>query len=354
MIQRGFRVVALLDNQRVGDLYDRYVRGEDVDLDAALAQAWGPWRTIEMRDALVRFRRHNERHPDDPVRIIGIAGPATLPADYDRVVALLAAMDRAIATRVDELFEVIRTAHASGEHVLRLHGTHPGVPFVELARTARDLVAGLGGGPGYDEALRLVDAMVDFHANAPGSGYDAERAERAAAERLLDRQRRTGARVVLWEGSAHVAKHGSVMMGAHLRAALGDGYTAVHIAFGRGRIPGTEIPSPSPTSLEAWLLDGGDGGGGDSDGGGYSGGGGDGEGRGARIVELRSAAPGDRFDQPWRTRLISGLYEAEHDEEHYYELPSLADSFDAIAFLPTITAISPLPEQASRTAARGS
>ena len=124
LIQRGFRVVALLDNQRVGDLYDRYVRGEDVDLDAALAQAWGPWRTIEMRDALVRFRRHNERHPDDPVRIIGIAGPATLPADYDRVVALLAAMDRAIATRVDELFEVIRTAHASGEHVLRLHGTH--------------------------------------------------------------------------------------------------------------------------------------------------------------------------------------------------------------------------------------
>ncbi|WP_341721069.1 erythromycin esterase family protein [Micromonospora sp. FIMYZ51] len=332
LVRRGFRVVALLDNTRVADRYDRYVRGEDVDLHAALAQAWGPWRTIEMRDALVRFRRHNERHPDDPVRIIGIAGPRTLPADYDRVVALLASADRATATRVGELLAVIRTAHASGEHVQRLHGTHPGVPFVELARTARDLVARLADGPARDEALRLLDAIVDFHAHAPGSsGYDAERAERAAAERLLDQQRRSGRRVVLWEGSAHVAKHGSVMLGAHLRAALGGRYAAVHVAFGRGRIPGTEIPYPSPTSLEARLLaDEGDG----SD--------------GVRIVDVRAMPPGDRFDKPWRTRLISGLYQAERDEEHYPELPSLTGSFDAIAVLPTITATSPLPPPASR------
>ncbi|AEB45067.1 hypothetical protein [Micromonospora maris] len=50
-----------------------------------------------------------------------------------------------------------------------------------------------------------------------------------------------------------------------------------------------------------------------------------------------------RLDRPWRTRLISGLYEADRDEEHYYELPSLTESFDAIAYLPTITPIRPLP-----------
>ncbi|WP_327037854.1 erythromycin esterase family protein [Micromonospora maris] len=129
--------------------------------------------------------------------------------------------------------------------------------------------------------------------------------------------------MVLWEGSAHVAAHGDTMMGAHLRAALGSGYAAVHITVGGGRIPGTEIPPPDPTSVEA-LLDR----------------------AGERVVDLRGPPPADlahRLDRPWRTRLISGLYEAERDEEHYYELPSLTESFDAIAYLPTITPIHPLP-----------
>ncbi|MEV2239207.1 erythromycin esterase family protein [Micromonospora sp. NPDC049891] len=325
LIRRGFRVVALLDNQRVGDLYDRYVRGEDVDLDAALSQAWGPWRTTEMRDALVRLRRHNERHPDDRVRVIAVNGRHTLPTDYDRVVALLAPSEPATAARVGEIFDVIRTAHDNGEHVQRLRGAHPGVPFVELARTARDLAAQVDDGPGRDEALRLIEGIVDFHAHALGAGYDAAAEERAAAERILDHQRGTGDRVVFWEGSAHVAAHGDTMMGAHLRAALGEGYAAVHLTFGHGRIPATDIPRPVPSSLEAVLL----------------------HGSGERIIELRSAAPADladRLDQPWRTRLISGLYQADHDEDHYYELPSLVGSFDVIAFIPAITPIHPLPQ----------
>ncbi|WP_181445274.1 erythromycin esterase family protein [Micromonospora endophytica] len=320
LIQHGFRVVALHDNERVCDRYDRFVRGGDVDLDAALRQAWGPWRTTEMRDAVHRIRRHNAHHPGDPVRVVGIAGSRTLPADYDRVLALLAPLDQPTATRVGELFAVIRTAHDSGEHVQRLHGTHPGVPYVELARTARDLATRLDGGPGHDDAVRLMDGIVDFHANAIGVGYDAEREERAAAERLLDHQRRTGARIVLWESSPRVAAHGHVMTGAHLRAALGDRYAAAHITFGRGRIPGTEIPDPDPTSLEARLL----------------------HGDAVRIVDPHSLA--NDSDQPWRTRVISGLYQADRDAEHYYELPSLAGSFDAVAVIPTVTAISPLPD----------
>ncbi|MBX7266944.1 erythromycin esterase family protein [Micromonospora sp. Llam7] len=325
LIEHGFRAVALLENERVGHLYDRYVRGEDVDLDRALAQAWGPWRTVEMRDALARLRRLNERHRDDPVRIVAVDGRRTLPADYDRVVALLAPAEPATTARIGEIFGIIRTAHDNGEHVQRLRGAHPGVPFVELARDARDLAAQLDAGPARDEAVRLIEMIVDFHANAIGAGYDPEREERAAAERLLDHQRRTGDRVVLWEGAAHVAAHGSTMMGAHLRAAMADGYAAVHITFGDGRIPDTDIPRPSPTSLEALLLQGG----------------------GERIIDLRSDVPADladRLAQPWRTRLISGLYQADHDEEHYYELPGLAGSFDAIAFIPRVTAIHPLPD----------
>ncbi|GAB3840065.1 hypothetical protein GCM10029963_08050 [Micromonospora andamanensis] len=324
LIRRGFRVVALLDNQRVGDLYDRYVRGEDVNLAAALSQAWGPWRTVEMRDALVRLRRHNERHPDDPVRVIAVNGRRTLPADYDRVVALLAPSEPATATRIGEMFAVIRTAHDNGEHVQRLRGTHPGVPFVDLARTAHDLAAELPDSPGRDEALQLIEGIVDFHAHALGAGYDAAAEERAAAERLLDHQRRTGDRVVFWEGSAHVAAHGDTMTGAHLRAALGQEYAAVHLTFGHGRIPATDIPRPVPSSLEAVLL----------------------HEPGEQIIDLRSA-PGylaDRIDRPCRTRLISGLYQADHDAEHYYDLPTLASSFDVLAFVPTVTPIHPLPQ----------
>ncbi|NGM12907.1 erythromycin esterase family protein [Verrucosispora sioxanthis] len=324
LIRRGFRVVALLDNQRVGDLYDRYVRGADLDLAAALHQAWGPWRTVEMRDALVRLRRHNEHHPDDPVRVIAVNGRRALPADYERVVALLAPAEPATATRIGEMFDVIRTAHDNGEHVQRLHGTHPGVPFVDLARTARDLAAHLPDSPGRDEALRLIEGIVDFHAHALGAGYDAAAEERAAAERLLDHQRVSGDRVVFWEGSAHVAAHGATMLGAHLRAALGSDYAAVHVTFGHGGIPGRDVPRPVGASLDAVLLQGG----------------------GARIIDLRSAVPADLADRPgrpWRTRLISGLYQADHDEQHYYELPSLAGSFDAIAFVPTVTPIHPLP-----------
>ncbi|MBQ1026517.1 erythromycin esterase family protein [Micromonospora sp. C95] len=324
LIRRGFRVVALLDNQRVGERYDRYVRGEDIDLDVALRQAWGPWRTVEMRDALVRLRRHNERHPNDRVHVVAVDGRRTLPADYDRVVALLASAEPATVARIGAIFDVIRTAHDNGEHVQRLHGTHPGVPFVDLARTARDLAARLPDSPERDEALPLIAAIVDFHARALGAGYDAEAEERAAAERLLDHQRVTGDRVVLWEGSAHVAAHGATMLGAHLRAALGSDYAAVHVTFGHGSIPGRDIPYPVGSSLDAVLLQGG----------------------GTRVVDLRTAVAEDLADRPgrpWRTRLISGLYQADHDGEHYYELPSLAGSFDALAFIPTVTPIHPLP-----------
>ncbi|MGC5033436.1 erythromycin esterase family protein [Micromonospora sp. DT229] len=329
LLRRGFRTIALLENPRVGDRYDRFIRGEQVDLSAALAQAWGPWRTIEMRDALVRLRRHNAAHPHERVRVVAVNAPRALPADYDRVAELLAPLDGATATRVGELLDIIRTAHDNGEHVQRRLGTHPGVPFVELARSARDLVAGLAGGPERDEALRLVDAVVDFHADP---GRDTGRGERDAARRLLDHHRRTGDRVVFWEGSAHVAAHGDTEMGAHLRAALGDGYANVHITFGRGRTPRTEIPPPDPASLEA-LLDG----------------------AGERVIDLHGQPPTElahRLDQPWRTRLISGLYQAERDEEHYYELPSLTESFDAIAFLPTITPIHPLPTEPDRAEVR--
>jgi erythromycin esterase len=303
LVERGFRVIAILDNPRVVELYDRYVRGEDVDVEAALRQAWGPWRTEEMREALDSLRRRNADHPGDPVRVVGVGGSAVRPADYDRVLDLVAAPE---AAKIRELFEVIRTAHDNGEHVQRAQGTHPGIPFVELAREARAIAGGASA-----EADGLLDAIVEHHANAIGVGYDVAREERAAAERVLALR---PARVVLWEGSAHVAA--DAMMGGHLRAELGEAYAAVHVTFGHGQVHGVDVPPPVPGSLEDVLLAAG----------------------GARTLPLGDGAPA-ALHAPWRTRLISGLYDPARDSEHYHEVRSLRGAYDAVVFVPEISPV---------------
>ncbi len=322
LVERGFTTVAVLDNQRVADLYDRYVSGQDVDIDHALAQAWGPWQVGEMRDALVWLREHNRARAEAPVRIIGVAGARVLSADYPRIIDLLAGIDESTAARVEALLDVIRVAHSSGEHVLRARGTHPGTPFVELARAARAHAAELPPGDGRDAALELLDAVVDFHARAIGIGHDMVREEHAAAGRLLDHHRRTGERIVLWEGSTHVAAHPSAMLGSRLRAELGDRYVAVHIAVGSGQIARATIPEPRPDSIEAQLAGA----------------------HGERTLDLRtpsSAVTAGELDRSWPTRIISGLYDPAEDAEHYVELPSLRQSFDALVYIPAITPARP-------------
>ncbi|MFG1738192.1 erythromycin esterase family protein [Micromonospora chalcea] len=322
LAERGFTTVAVLDNQRVADLYDRYVSGQDVDIDHALAQAWGPWQVGEMRDALIWLREHNRARAAAPVRIIGVAGSRVLSADYPRIVDLLAGIDESTAARVEALLDVIRVAHSSGEHVLRARGTHPGTPFVELARAARAHAAELPPGDGRDAALELLDAVVDFHARAIGIGHDMVREEHAAAGRLLDHHRRTGERIVLWEGSTHIAAHPSVMLGARLRAELGNRYVAVHIAVGSGQIARATIPEPRPDSIEAQLAGA----------------------HGERTLDLRtpsSAVTAGELDRSWPTRIISGLYDPAEDAEHYVELPSLRQSFDALVYIPAITPARP-------------
>jgi erythromycin esterase len=255
-----------------------------------------------MRDALTWLRHRNSAHPGDPVRVVGVGGSRVLPTDYDRVATLVEVVAPAEAAKVSALFDVIRTAHDSGEHVQRAHGTHPGTPFVELAREAR-AIAGQAGA----EAEGLLDAIVEHHANATGVGYDAAREERAAADRVLALR---PARVLLWEGSAHVAA--DAMLGGHLRAELGAAYAAVHVTFGYGQVHGVDVPPPAPGSLEDVLLAAG----------------------GERTVQLGDGAPAALA--PWRTRLISGRYDPARDGEHYLEVRSLRGAYDAVVFVPEI------------------
>jgi erythromycin esterase len=42
------------------------------------------------------------------------------------------------------------------------------------------------------------------------------------------------------------------------------------------------------------------------------------------------------------------VYDPAQDAQHYYELPSLRDSFDAVVVVPTVTPTRPLPSEARR------
>jgi erythromycin esterase len=341
LVEEGFTKIAILDSPRVIAEYDRYVGGETVDLAHALDQAWGPWRNAQFRDELIRLRELNATRPvDGRVRLVGIGASTIVASDYDTVAELLRGVDQQIAEDVDQRLNVIRVAHDGGEHVQRARGLHPGTPFVDLARAARAAALRAPAGSARDHALTILDDIVDYHAHAPGSprsvaaeqdnedggtsetaaplgGYDMASSERAAAERLLSHHERTGARMVVWEGTAHIAAQPAValgpMMGTHLRAALGDDYVAVNVGFGRGRIARFDIPAPQAGSVDALLDEGGT----------------------ARTLIVRTA--GRVEEGALSTRLISGLYDPNTDGDNYMELPSLRESFDALVHIPIIT-----------------
>ena len=323
LADRGFRTVALLENPRVTALFDMFVTGETIDIDAALSQAWGPVQTQEMRAALTTLREWNAARKTDPVRIIGVTDETALISDYDQVVELVGAIDPDVVGEVADLLDTVRVAHDGGEHVERAKGTHPGTPFVDLAKEARAKVSTLPDSPDRAAALELLRHIVTYHGNAIGVGYDSAKEERQAANRILDHHRNTGARVVLWEGSAHTAAHPAPSVGAFLRQELRDDYLAVHVTFGQGTVERTVIPAPRTDSLEGHLA----------------------AAEGPRTVDLRSA-PGSvvpDLSRSWLTRLISGMYDPSEDHKHYFEF-TLADAFDALVYIPTITPTQSLGE----------
>jgi len=68
----GFRALVIQDNSDVAAALDTYVTTGRGTASAALAEAFSPWKTVEMASALKWIRHFNRDHAREPVRIFGV------------------------------------------------------------------------------------------------------------------------------------------------------------------------------------------------------------------------------------------------------------------------------------------
>ncbi|MFF7725241.1 erythromycin esterase family protein [Streptomyces sp. NPDC008001] len=330
----GFRALAVHEGAGVAAALDRYVRGGEGSAESALDGAWRPWRTAETAAALEWIRAFNRDHPGDPVRIFGVKPVQARPEDYD---AVLAHVREWAPDRLAELashLDPIRTAHETDEHVQRARGVHPGRPFAGHARDALALLRSLpGNGRDGDGILARMLLIVEFHeGSVAGRGTYAGDAA-VWADVIAEHQRRTGLRVVYWDGIAHTSAAETVLgpapedgpqpsVGSLLRKRYGTQYVSVAIGFHHGDLGVAVVPAPAGDTIDAML--------------------GEAE-LPAHWLDLRRDAVRRRWDGPAKLRVISGVYDPARDAAGHIAVASLADAFDVLVHIRRVTPVRPLP-----------
>jgi erythromycin esterase len=327
--EHGFRALALQDDASVGVMLDAYVTGGAGTAADALQHAWRPWRTAETAAALEWIRDFNQEYPDDPVQIFGVKPEQARPADYD---AVLEHVRRLAPHRLAELashLEPIRTAHEIDEHVQRARGLHPGRPFSAHARDALAIVEQVPDG----RVLARMRRIVEFHARSVAGRGDYAGDARVWAEAITDHQRRTGHRVVYWDGVAHTAAAPAALglapdrgpqptVGSVLRERHGAQYVSVAIGFHHGDLGIATVPAPAPDWLDARVES---------------------PDRAAHWLDLRVREQRRRWDLPMKARVISGVYDPSRDSAEHIAVASLPDAFDVLVHLSQVSPVQWLP-----------
>ncbi|MCL7497264.1 erythromycin esterase family protein [Streptomyces sp. MCA2] len=334
LVQRhGFRALAIQDSVSVAAGLDRYVQAGEGGAASALDGAWRPWRTVEMAAALEWIRAFNREHPNDPVRIFGVNPVQAQPEDYDAV------LDHVRGSAPERLAEVashlapIRTAHHTAEHVQRARGMHPGRPFADHARDALALIRSLFDADHADSILERMRMIVDFHERSvAGRGLSTDDVA-VWAGAIGDYQRRTGLRVVYWDGIGHTSatavtsplapeRGPQPSEGSLLRKWYGAQYVSVAIGFHHGDLGVAVVPEPAGDLIDARL--------GETD-------------LAAHWLDLRRDEVRRRWDGPAKARVISGVYDPSRDADEYLAVDSLADAFDVLIHIRRVTPVRWLP-----------
>lgn len=323
----GFRALAIQDDESVIADLDHYVLTGKGDATATLKLAWRPWQNTNTVEVVEWIRRYNIEHPDDPVRLHGLNPAVARLSDYDAVIKSVAQVAPEHHSALLGHYAPIRTAHHMGEHVQKARGVHPGRPFVEHARLARDLVASLSGLDA--DVLAKADLIVEFHANGILGDHDFDGEASRVAARLSKLHHEGGRRIVYWEGIANTAA-GPLWLnpfstdirniGSRLRDELGSGYISVAMGFDRGEIhAGQRVPPPQGDFADARF------GAAEPD---------------TYLLHLHAPRPAEVnrwFAGRHKIRVVVGVYKPDDDADHYVLGEGLNRLFDAVVRTKTIS-----------------
>jgi erythromycin esterase len=329
----GFRALAVQDDAAAAAALDAYVTGADGTAEAALAGTWRPWRTAEMVATLEWIRCFNQRHPGDPVRIFGVKPTRARPADYDAVLEWVRQLAPERWAELSFDLDPIRTAYDLDEHVQRARGSHPGGTFADRARHALATVRSLPGVDADDPIVVRMRLILDHHERSvAGRGsYTSSDAEEWA-DAIEEHQRRTGRRVIYWDGIAHTSAAPVVLglaaereprptVGTLLRERHHEQYVSVAIGFHHGDL-GVVVPEPAADLVDSTL--------GEVD-------------LPAHWLDLRTAENGRRWSGPAKLRVISGVYHPSRDAVEHMTVGSLTSAFDLLVHIRETTAVHHVP-----------
>ncbi|MFE6861334.1 erythromycin esterase family protein [Nocardia sp. NPDC057668] len=319
----GFRGLVIQDSGDVADELDAFVRTGTGNGADALTNAWGPWRSMEMAAALEWIRDFNRSHADNPIRILSIRPPQAQSADYDAVLTAVQEYAPSELPALNAHLTPIRTAHTVDEHVQRAKGFHPGRPFAEHARDAATLLRAIPELPA--DISGHMQLIVDFHENSVAGRGSFASDEGALAAHLIAQQTATGLRLIFWDGIAHVSAaptsfgdtdEGHDTVGSVLREHYGAGYSAIAFGFHHGDLGITRVPAPPSDFLDAVLGS---------------------VPLAAHWIDLR---PYPALTGATKLRVISGVYDADRDDEAYVRVSSLRSGFDVVVHVHEPTALS--------------
>ena len=325
----GFRALAFQDDESVIAELDAYVRDGVGNLPDLMLNMWNPWQAVEVQGVLEWVRQYNIAHPSDQIYLLGLTPAAARTENYDEVLEILRSNSAPQLAQVRALYDVIRTAHHVNEHVQIAHGTHPGGSYADRARQAQGLIAAAPTADDSARAAKLAETIVDYHGSSPAGDYPTEDGTVAIAETIVNYHQSTDQKVIFWEGLVHTMVDKTVTptdppedsaVGTKLYHRLGDDYVSLLIAFEHGEIHGKEfVPRPQSGTLDAqltiptmdqYVLD---------------------------LTSPRSADIDEWLRGTHRIRIISGIYDPAHDQDHYADFALLDDMFAAIIRIGEIT-----------------
>jgi erythromycin esterase len=329
----GFRSLAVEDDWTTGIQIDEYLRTGVGDPRALAAEAWVPFRTEEFLDVIRWMRSYNEHHPADPVRFVGVDIARVRSLAYD---AVADHVRHAAPDRFDELeahYATLRPATGIDEHIEWYRGQPDKQPFIDHARQAHELVAGLPAGAGHALALHHARVVVDFYEyhSTESLGY----AEQRLAENTIWWHQHTGDRIVYWGGSGHTANSRTRSFspsstsepehnaGSYLRDHYGPRYVSIGLTFDHGAVPDPVPPPPrafadaalGAAGLDAYLLD---------------------------LHASRPAPVGAWLTSPARVRLIGPRFDPDDNAGFHLTGGSLAEWFDILIHHQATTSTRPL------------